>query len=1347
MKHLFPTLGHPGRVRPLLLLLALLLAGRAARAQGLTITTLAPTRNQGNVSSSANVAVTFSQTLQNTAATLGAVQVYSQQRGGRMRNGARGTATASGNTLTFDPTNSFKPGETLLVTTTTAATSTSGATLAKGKVHQFTAATSSIGRGIFAGGSNPATSSYPTSVAVGDVDGDGDLDLLTANYNSGGTVSVRLNGGDASGSNTGVFSNGSDPAVGSDPTSVAVGDVDGDGDLDLLTANYSSGTVSVRLNGGDATGSNTGVFSGGSDPAVGSRPAGVAVGDVDGDGDLDLLTANQNSSTVSVRLNGGDATGSNTGVFSGGSDPAVGSSPTSVAVGDVDGDGDLDLLTANQISPGTVSVRLNGGDASGSNTGTFSGGSDPVVGNRPLSVAVGDVDGDGDLDLLTANYNSPGTVSVRLNGGNASGSNTGVFSNGSDPAVGRYPYSVAVGDVDGDGDLDLLTANRNSSGTASVRLNGGDASGSNTGTFSNGSNLAVGSYPTSVAVGDVDGDGDLDLLTANSLGNSVSVRLNQPPPPTISGFSPASGPVGQTVTVTGTNFTGATGVTVNGVAGTLTGTPTATSLTFTVGAGSTTGLIQVTTPGGVASSSSSFTVVLPPTISSFSPASGPVGQTVTVTGTNFTGATGLTLNGAAVSGFSVVSGTSLTFVVPAGASSGPIAVTTPGGTATSSTSFTFLPPPTITSVAPASANTGTSITVTGTGFTGATGVTLNGVTITGFTVVNGTTITFILPAGATSGPVAVTTPNGTASSSSALTVDNTPPTATLSTPANPTSISPIPFTVTFSEGVTGFSAAGLTISNGTVTPGSVSGSGATYTFTVTPTSSGAAAVLVGVGVLANAAQDAAGNPNPASGTTSVTFVPPPDLANTGTLLTVQAGGILFVGTTGFTNQSGTLTNPGTMRVDGPLANAGTLNLSSGTLEVRGDFANTGTLTPGTSAVTFSGTTNQTLTAGGATLYQVLVNKPTAGANVLTLAGDLTVSNALTLTTGLLATGPSAKVLLGPAATLSETAPGYVTGTVETTRSVSTAGTAQTFGGLGLRLTPTGATLPGSTRVRRTTGTALTGAGTSQSIKRYFDIVPAVNTGLNVTLALTYRDDELNGIAEGNLALFKSETSTAGPWAKQAGTTFDAVANTATKAGITSFSFWTLGNASNPLPVTLLDFTATAEGPSAVRLRWATAQELNNAGFTVERSTDGSRFADVGTVAGAGTSAARHDYALLDSQLPAGATLLYYRLRQTDRDGTVAYSPVRAVALTQLLTPSFTVFPTRVAAGQNARYRYTGPAGAGTLDVLSVLGQVLGTVALDGRPDGPVPLAGLATGVYFLRYTGPAGHFTSRLVVE
>ena len=478
-----------------------------------------------------------------------------------------------------------------------------------------------------------------------------------------------------------------------------------------------------------------------------------------------------------------------------------------------------------------------------------------------------------------------------------------------------------------------------------------------------------------------------------------------------------------------------------------------------------------------------------------------------------------------------------------------------------------------------------------------------------------------------------------------------------------------------------------------------------------------------------------------------------DLINSGATITVQSGAVLYVGTGGLTNQSGTLTNAGTVRVDGPLTNPGTLDLSTGTLEVKGDLTNSGTLLPGTGLVTFSGAADQLLTPGGATLYQLLLNKPTAGANTLRLAGDLTVSNALTLTNGLVNTQNGATVntlRLPNGATLSGEATGrYVLGALQITRN-AVSGAPVDFGH-GAVLDPTSNNL-GTVAITRTAGLLLPDVSYGQNlnnaglkgIDRIWTVAPATLPSAPVQLTLSWLPDNDNGIVDFSLARVYQQPAAGQAWAPLGAPTNASTRSIA--ASPTTLSRFTVSNAANPLPVTLIDFTARVEGPATVRLAWATASELNNAGFTVERSLDARSFAAIGTVAGAGTSTARHDYALLDQKLPAGASLLYYRLRQTDASGDLHYSPVRTVALSAQAA-GFVVYPTKVPVGQAASYLYTGPAQAGTLEILNVIGQVLGTVALDGRAQGAVPLAELATGVYFLRYVGPAGRFTTRCVVE
>jgi len=246
-------------------------------------------------------------------------------------------------------------------------------------------------------------------------------------------------------------------------------------------------------------------------------------------------------------------------------------------------------------------------------------------------------------------------------------------------------------------------------------------------------------------------------------------------PPTISGFTPTSGPVGASVSISGTNFTGASAVAFNGTSASFSVT-SATAIQATVPAGATSGTISVTTPGGTATSSGAFTVVNGPAISGFTPTSGRVGASVTINGTSFTGATAVAFNGTSAS-FTVTSDTAIQTAVPAGATTGPVSVTTAGGTAQSSGAFTVVPPPTIASFTPARGPIGTSVTISGTGLTGATSVTFNGLSAT-FTVQSDAAIQAVVPAGAATGPVTVTTPAGSATSTSNFTV--TVPTVPLS---------------------------------------------------------------------------------------------------------------------------------------------------------------------------------------------------------------------------------------------------------------------------------------------------------------------------------------------------------------------------------------------------------------------------------------------------------------------------------------------------------------------------------------------------------------------------------------
>ncbi|MEQ8317846.1 MAG: FG-GAP-like repeat-containing protein [Phycisphaerales bacterium] len=329
------------------------------------------------------------------------------------------------------------------------------------------------------------------SVVMGDLDGDGDPDLAVANLGSN-DFSVLLNSGH------GTFA----PEVryahsGNNGFAVTMGDLDGDGDADLMTANSTSDNVSVLLNNGDGT------FARGVLYDAGDEPRSVAIGDLDGDGDVDLAVANYRGNSASVLLNNGDGT------FVPRVDYGAGNGAWSMAVGDLDGDGDGDLITANDIGD-SVSVLLNNGD------GTFAPSVPYDVGNGPRSIAVGDLDGDGAADLVTANFVGD-NASVLLNNGD------GTFGARVEYDTPNGPEGVAIGDLNSDGVPDLATVNgqASSANRVSVLIGNGD------GTFAPRTNYLVGAAPASVAMGDLNGDGALDLATANSNGDSVSVLLNR----------------------------------------------------------------------------------------------------------------------------------------------------------------------------------------------------------------------------------------------------------------------------------------------------------------------------------------------------------------------------------------------------------------------------------------------------------------------------------------------------------------------------------------------------------------------------------------------------------------------------------------------------------------------------------------------------------------------------------------------------------------------------------------------------------------------------------------------------
>jgi len=431
-----------------------------------------------------------------------------------------------------------------------------------------------VGNGSFGSAVAFPTGTGPAALALADISRDGRLDVVTAN---GSDASLFLN--TTTFAAAGTFGGATTVPVGSVPHFVTTGDVNHDGRADLAVANYQDSTVSIRLGNGDGT------FTSTPNIDVGC-PEKVALGDVNLDGKLDIAVASCSGTRIPVLF--GDGAGNFT-------DPDlltdITDFPNAVAIADLNGDGRPDLIAASGGIGGKVEVLL------GNTTpiGTFRTVTSIAVGNTPWFVGVGDFNRDDKPDLAVANADS-NSVSILLN----TGSGTSASFSRSDITLGTNPYSIAVSDLNRDGKLDLVVANFGSAqvyilqgaGDGSFSnlgptsgLNGafsvavGDLNrdgipdlavaeetndvavlpGNGVGTFGNPVEYPAGSQPFAltrgVAIADFNRDGRLDLAVLNQGRDNVGILLNGgAPAPVITSLSPTSGPATTAVTIAGTNF-------------------------------------------------------------------------------------------------------------------------------------------------------------------------------------------------------------------------------------------------------------------------------------------------------------------------------------------------------------------------------------------------------------------------------------------------------------------------------------------------------------------------------------------------------------------------------------------------------------------------------------------------------------------------------------------------------------------------------------------------------------------------------------------------------------------------
>jgi flagellin-like hook-associated protein FlgL len=367
---------------------------------------------------------------------------------------------------------------------------------------------------------------------------------VQAGYGSAGSVSFAISQSLSRTVGAGTLSAATSFASGTDPLSLALGDLNADGVLDMVTADQASNCVSVSLGNGDGT------FKARTSFAAGSGSQSVALGDLNGDGAIDLAVADTVAFVAFVFIGNGNGT------FKAKSSFASHGIPNTMKLGDLNGDGTLDMATANGID-GTVGVYIGNGD------GTFKVSDDLAATGRTRCLTMGDFNADGFLDLLSADNTSKASVFLG-NGNGTFKANMSFASCGMDSlsvgdlngdgildvvsssasvlignADGTFKAStfyapsasyVTLGDLNGDGVLDIATAD--STNTTSILIGNGD------GSFKAKTSYASGTGPSSLALGDLTGDGVLDLATSctgsdaafvflsNTMGTTTTPHLN-----------------------------------------------------------------------------------------------------------------------------------------------------------------------------------------------------------------------------------------------------------------------------------------------------------------------------------------------------------------------------------------------------------------------------------------------------------------------------------------------------------------------------------------------------------------------------------------------------------------------------------------------------------------------------------------------------------------------------------------------------------------------------------------------------------------------------------------------------
>ncbi|WP_353483972.1 PKD-like domain-containing protein [Haliscomenobacter sp.] len=432
------------------------------------------------------------------------------------------------------------------------------------------------------------------------------------------------------------------------PNGIASGDLNGDGKVDLIISNSISSSVNVYRN---TSSGSTISFAKRVDLTTLSGLTGVAVDDLDGDGKLDIAATNLSSNKISIFRN---TTSGSELSFAAKVDSSSGSTTQAIAIGDLDGDGKPEIAVVNS-SGHTVSVLRN---TSSVGTLSFAARVTFPTDLQPYSIAIGDVDGDGKFDLVSCNANG-GNISVLRNTNTTIG--TLSFAAKVDFAAGGFPFWAKLGDMDGDDKLDVVVVDQGANKVSVLR----NTSSSGIPSFATKVDFTAGTTPRRVSLADLDGDGKPEMVVSNLDAYTLSIFKNNSTSGTLSFDNKV-------------DFTTGSGAVNLG--------PLESNLGDLNGDGKPE--IAVVNQGQNSVSFFRNTLVLPSTFTSFSPISGRTGDTILITGTNLSGVTKVAFGDSLASFIRIVSATQVKAVVGKGAS-GDVDVFVPGDTL-SLPNFTFV---------------------------------------------------------------------------------------------------------------------------------------------------------------------------------------------------------------------------------------------------------------------------------------------------------------------------------------------------------------------------------------------------------------------------------------------------------------------------------------------------------------------------------------------------------------------------------------------------------------------------------------------------------------------------------